>query len=111
MALAAAQNLAITGLTPVYAAPLVLENIVADDGLFLHVKNTNAALTLVGVVDPGTTPAGSAALNPSVSVPATTGDKMIPLTRRFMQGNGFIVVSFSNVAAGVTAAVLKLPLP
>lgn len=111
MALAAAQNMVQAGLTPAYAAPGALENVVADDGLFLHVKNTNGALTLVGIVDPGLTPAGSAALNPSISVPATTGDKMIPLTRRFMNSSGFIVVSFSNVGAGVTAAVLKLPLP
>jgi hypothetical protein len=111
MALAVAQNLTIAGTTPAYAAPLASENVVADDGLFLHVKNTNAALTLVGITDPGLTPAGSAALNPSISVPATTGDKMIPLTRRFMNGTGNIVVTFSNIGAGVTAAVLKLPLP
>jgi hypothetical protein len=112
MALAAAQNVTIAGLTPAYAAPGALENIIPDDGLVLHVKNTNAALTLVGIVDPTLSAAGSAATAPSISVPATTGDKFIPLSRKFFNpATGFIVVSFSNVAAGVVAALLKFPLP
>jgi hypothetical protein len=110
MALAVAQPIVQAGVTPAYAAPLSVENIAPDDGLFLHVKNTNASLTLVGIIDPGTTPAGSVATNPSISVPATTGDKMIPLNRRFTNPTtGLITISFSNIAAGVTAALLKLP--
>jgi hypothetical protein len=110
MALAAAQTLSIAGTTPAYAAPLAMEVIQPDDGLFLHVKNTNGSSTVVGVVDTGVTPAGSAAVQPTVTVPATTGDRMIPLNRRFTNpATGTIVVSFSNVGAGVTAALFRLP--
>lgn len=112
MALGVAQNVTIAGLTPVYAAPAAVENVVPDDGLYLHVKNTNGSATVVGVVDPGLTPAGSAAMNPAITVPATTGDKMIPLSRKFYNpAGGFIVVSFSNIGAGVVAGLFKLPVP
>ena len=110
MALAAAQSLVIAGLTPAYAVPLASEAIVAAPNQFLHVKNTNAALTLVTIDDKGITPSGSAATDPSVSVPATTGDRMIPLAPTFSDPlTGLITVTFSNIAAGVTAAVIRFP--
>src|SRR5919106_2382601 len=107
MALAALQPLVKAGTTPAYATPLSSENIVPQDGLFLHVKNANASPCVVTMTDPGLTPAGSVATNPSVSVPATTGDKMIPLdTNLTNTSSGFIVVGFS-VTASVTAALLR----
>lgn len=110
MALAAVQPLVQAGTTPAYAAPAAFENISPAPRLFLHVKNTNASPTTVTIADPTLTPAGSAATNPTSVVPATTGDKMIPLSDQFTSPVGnFIVVQFSNVAAGVVAALLQLP--
>jgi len=94
-------------ITPAYAQPLASENIVGAPGLFLHVKNGNASPCVVTMVDIGLTPAGSPALNRTVSVPATTGDKMIPLDSNLIQpATGFIVVTFS-VQTTVTAALIR----
>lgn len=110
MAIGTVQSVVIGGLTPVYSAPASIENITPAPRQFLHVKNTNASPTTVTITDPTITPAGSVATNPAIVVPATTGDKMIPLSELFTSPIGnFIVVSFSNVASGVVAALLKLP--
>lgn len=110
MALAAVQSVVIAGLTPVYAAPAAFENVAPAPRQFLHVKNTNASPTTVTITDPTLTVAGSVATNPAIVVAALTGDKLIPLSESFTSPIGnFIVVAFSNVAAGVTAALLKLP--
>ncbi len=106
MALGAIQPLVVAGITPSYATPNSSENIVGGPELFLHVKNGNASPCVVTLTDPGLTPAGSAATNPSVSVPATTGDKLIPLSAALVNSAGNIVVGFS-VTATVTAGVFR----
>lgn len=109
MPLAAAQ-LMNANLTPVYAAPAASEAIAPAARQFLHVKNTNAALTNVTIDDKGTSPAGSPVTDPITIVPATTGDKMIYLDERYTDPvTGNILVTFSNVAAGVVGAVVRLP--
>ena len=109
MAIGAVQNITVTGLAPVYAAPLATEQVTPKDGLFLHVKNANAGACTVTIDDVGRTPAGSAATDPAVVVPATTGDRMIPLDQRFANpATGTIAVTFS-IQASVTAALLRLP--
>jgi hypothetical protein len=109
MALAVAQ-LMTNNLTPVYAAPSASEQIAPAPRQFLHVKNTNASLTNVTIDDKGTSPAGSAVTDPVIVVPATTGDKMIYLDERYTDPvTGNILVAFSNVAAGVVGAVVRLP--
>jgi hypothetical protein len=107
MALATKQTMVAAGITPNYAQPLASENIIGEPGLFLHVKNGNASPCVVTMVDVGLTAAGSPALNRTVSVPATTGDKLIPLDSNLTQAaTGFIVVTFS-VQTTVTAALVK----
>jgi len=108
MALAAAQKIVQAGLAPAYAQPLASENITPAPGLFLHVKNGNASPCVVTVDDVGVTPAGSQPVDPAVSVPATTGDRMIPLSMAFRnESTGFIAVTFS-IQTTVTAALLQL---
>ena len=108
MALASVQSMGGTvALTPAYAAPLATEQIVPDDGLFLHVKNANAGALTVTFVDPGFTPAGSVATNQTYTVPATTGDRMIPLNKNLMNpATGTIQVTFS-VQSSVTVALIR----
>lgn len=109
MALAAAQSVLTTGTTPAYATPLASENIAPAPNLFLHVKNASGSPINVTVDDAGVTPGGSAATDPIVSVPATTGDKMIALPTQYTNtSTGFINVTFSATTS-VTAALLRLP--
>lgn len=108
MALGAVQQITATGTTPSYAAPAASENLIPDSGLFLHVKNGNASPCVVTFTDPGRTPAGSAATNPSVSVAATTGDKMIPVPIALTNtATGVIAVAFS-VQTSVSAALMRM---
>lgn len=108
MALGAVQQITLAGTTPSYAAPNASENVVPDTGLFLHIKNGNASPCVVTFTDPGRTPAGSAATNPSVSVPATTGDRMIAVPQSLQStATGLIGVAFS-VQTSVSAALLRM---
>lgn len=108
MALAVVQQIVSTGLTPVYATPSSTELIVPSDDQFLHVKNANGSACVVTLTDPGLTPSGSAATNPSVSVPATTGDRMIPIPSTLMNTTtGTVSVAFS-VTTSVSVALLRM---
>jgi hypothetical protein len=108
MALGAVQQITAAGVAQTYAAPAATENILPNNGLFLHVKNANAAACVVTFTDPGRTPAGSVATNPSVSVPATTGDKMIAVPAQLVNtATGLITVAFS-VQTSVLAALLRM---
>jgi hypothetical protein len=108
MALGAMQQISKAGLTPSYAVPGATETITPDDNLFLHVKNANGSNCTVTITDPGTTPAGSAATNPTVVVPLTNGDRMISLSRAFASpSTGLITVAFS-VQTSVSVALLRL---
>src|SRR5215470_10498508 len=107
MALAAAQTTSTAGITPGYNQPLATELITPYPNQLLHVKNANASPCVVTLTDPGLTPSGSAATNPSVSVPATTGDRMIALPATLAgAGTGTISVTFS-VQTSVTAALIR----
>lgn len=113
MALLTPQVLSRTGLAPVYGAVAASDTIAPVVGslLFLHVKNGNASADTVTLVDAGRTPAGSAATNPTVTVPATTGDRMIgPLVSTMAdQSTGLITVQHSTTAT-VTCALVQVPL-
>lgn len=107
MALLTAQAIVAPSLTPTYSAVNASDTITPDTGLFLHVKNANASPTVVTITDSGTTPGGSPATNPTVSVPASTGDRMIPISPSYVNpATGLITVSYS-VTASVTAALVK----
>jgi hypothetical protein len=109
MALLTAQAVVKTGLAPVYSAVSASDTVTPVPGskLFLHVKNGNGSACTVTLVDGGRTPAGSAATNPTVSVPASTGDRMIgPLPAEMADpATGLITVQYS-VTATVTAALV-----
>lgn len=111
MALLTAQAVSRTGLAPVYSAVSASDTIAVPSGslLFLHVKNGNASPCTVTLVDNGKTPAGSSATNPTVSVPATTGDRMIgPLPASMADpSTGLVTVTYSPTAT-VTAALVSV---
>jgi hypothetical protein len=106
LALGTVQQVVAAGLNPTYATPNSSENITPNDRMFLHVKNASGAAITVTLTDPGYTPAGSVATNPSVSVPAA-GERMIPLNTNLTNTTtGFMVVAFSATAS-VTVALIR----
>jgi hypothetical protein len=110
VALMTLQQISEPSLTPAYSAPTASDTITpASPGLFLHVKNTNAGADVVTVVVPGTGPGGVATPDFTVNVPATTGDRMIPMVNPAYvdPATGLITVQHSNVAAGVVAALVR----
>ena len=111
MALLTPQSVVKTGLAPTYSAVNATDTIAQANCVvqFLHVKNANASACTVTLVDAGKTPAGSAATNPTVSVPASTGDRMIgPLPNVLADpSTGLISVQYS-VTASVTAALVSV---
>ena len=112
MALLSPQVASRAGLAPVYSAVNATDTIAQAGGVvqFLHVKNANASACTVTIVDGGKTPAGSSANSPTVSVPASTGDRMIgPLPNILADSTtGLLSVQYS-VTASVTAALVQVP--
>lgn len=111
MALLSAQSIVKTGLQPVYTAVNSSDTIdpaIGGDRLFLHVKNTGGGADTVTLVDAGTTPGGSAATNPTIVVPATTGDRMILIPPAFVNPSTGLVTVNHSATSGVTSALLRM---
>jgi hypothetical protein len=108
MALLTTQQITKAGTAPSYVAVAASDTITADTDLFLHVKNANGSPDTVTLVDAGTTPAGSAATSPTVSVPASTGDRMIAIPQALVNpATGLITITHS-VTTSVTCALMRL---
>lgn len=103
MALAAPVAITMAGTTHAVATPAATENITWTGDLVLYIENTGSTGT-VTLVDPGRTPAGSSPTNPTVSVPATTGKRMIYLPASLISAStGQMQLTFSG---GTFAGVL-----
>jgi hypothetical protein len=83
MALLAQQVVALSGLTPTYSAAAASTTVTCGERSFLHVKNTATVRSMtVTITCTGQGPRPAVA-DLVVTVPATTGDKMIgPITGR-----------------------------
>jgi hypothetical protein len=114
MATYTVQSVVETGLNPTYTAVGATDTFTPasadlDKIHILHVKNGGGTPDTVSVDDPNSTsPAGAAQFNPdlSVSVPATTGDRLIRINprRHVAAGTGAVTVTHSFTTS-VTAAV------
>lgn len=93
--------------TPTYAAVAASDTVQADPaGLILHVKNASGTIDTVTVTDASLTAAGSTSVNPSFTVPITTGDRMYKLSPLLANSSGIITISHSQTAS-VTCAVFR----
>lgn len=103
------QQVGITGTTPAYAAVTASDTIVPDDRTFLIVKNTTATVDNAAVVVPGSV-YGQARPDVTVVVPITTGERWIgPMVADLADPTtGLITVTHSQVAAGVTSALVRV---
>lgn len=100
------------GITPSYAQTTVDGTAFPNVGgvLLLHVKNSSGSISVVTVQTPGKVKGETITVR-TVSVPATTGDKMIAFFPPdiFNQADGTVYVDFSTYAAGVTVAAFLVP--
>ena len=109
MAALAKQTVGLAGVAPTYAAVSAADTFPPGNNAFLHVKNAGGSACTVAIVTPGTV-SGQAVADISVSVPATTGDRMIgPLPGSLVAraSDGLADVTFSFLTS-VTVAVLEL---
>lgn len=105
------QQMSRAGLAPSYSAPDAVngESIANNGQTFLHVKNTGGAACTVSFDLPNQVD-GQTPPDKTVSVPATTGDRMIgpfPIGQ-YNDSNGNLGVTYST-ATGVTVAAINLP--
>jgi hypothetical protein len=109
MALLTAQQITKAGLAPVYSAVSASDTIAVDSvGMFLHVKNAGGTADTVTLDDSGTTAGGSAATDPTVTVPITTGDRMIYLPPSFTNSATGLVTVTHSFTTSVTCALLRV---
>jgi hypothetical protein len=107
------QAVTTAGITPAFTAANVDGHSIASNGdpMYLEVKNTSGSIVTVTIA---TNDVGARALaDDTVSVPATTGDKIIALDPDLhVVGSGAdkgkVLVNFSAVTS-VTCAAFRLP--
>jgi hypothetical protein len=108
MAMGALQQITAAGVSAALATPLSTETVALNDDIILHVKNASGSPITVTLTDNTLTAAGSVATNPTVSIPATTGDKYIFVNPLFANTTtGLITVGFSSTTS-VTAEWLRM---
>jgi hypothetical protein len=106
MALLATQQIQITGpAITLVAAAGGGDTVTPSDRTFLWVKNGSGSPITVTVVTPGTY-YGQAIADVPISVPATTGERMIgPLDFRLADTNQVVSITYSGVTSLTVAAV------
>jgi hypothetical protein len=110
MALLAAQQVANIGTTPSFVAGASGGDTVRADGsrLFLWFKNTSGGAIVATVAVPGTY-FGQALADIAVSVPATTGERLVALDGKEADNTGIISITYSaNPPTGLTVGLFRL---
>lgn len=119
MAAITLQTIAAAGIGPTYQAATASDAVAGapgDETVFIHAKNTNAATATVTInpVSPTTVkvPGVGTVTIPaiSVTVPATTGDRMIgPIPAAYIDATGTITLANSGTITNLTLAAIRLP--
>ena len=114
MATLTTQVIVRSGITPTYGAVTGAGDACeCSDDIYLHFKNTNAATYTVNLAIPSgsSTFSGVTYTNTSVTIPATTGDKMVgPITSQLYKDptTGLCQITYTGTTTNGTVAVLKL---
>jgi hypothetical protein len=97
-----------TGIVVAMVVPSATETIapVVGGALILHLKTTGTTTTVTWT-DPGTTPAGSAAMNPTVVMGATDERFIYVQASLASLSTGLITAAFSGAMTGVTGEWLR----
>jgi hypothetical protein len=104
------QAVSATALTPQYSSVSASDTVdisALNDRAWLHVKNTHSSSETTTVVDAGLSPAGNSGVDPTYTVAATTGDRIIRL-RSSAASAGVITITHSNTNALVVQGVFYL---
>lgn len=110
MAVLTVQQAVLAGLTPTYAAASVGGDSFANDGrIFLHVKNSDSSSHVTTVASQKPTVPGYTPANNAVTVPITTGDKIIgPFDPTvWNDADGKVQVTYAAVT-GMTVAAIRV---
>lgn len=116
MATLTTQSITRAGVTPTYAAVAGGGDAceVGDD-IYLHFKNTNAATCTVTLAIPSSasTYPNVTYTNVAVTIPATTGDKLIgPISALFKDvTTGLCTITYSGTSTNTTVGCFKLQAP
>lgn len=97
------------GLTPTYSSAVSSTTVPCGERTFLHVKNTAGSSMTVTLTSTAQVE-GQLAADVVVTVPATTGDKLIgPISRKLFAGaaDGTCAVVYSSTTS-VTVAALRI---
>lgn len=114
MATLTTQVIVRTGITPSYAAVAGGGDACeCGDDIYLHFKNTNASTYTVTLAIPSgsSTFSGVTYTNTQVTIPATTGDKLIgPITSQLYKDptTGLCTITYTGTTTNGTVACVKL---
>jgi hypothetical protein len=113
MALLTTQTISRTAITPTYGAVAASDTFVPGPNVFLHIKNAGGTQDIATFTVSAGDPTGLTIADVTVTVPITTGDKMIgPFNPQFFADptTGLCTVAHSFITS-VTCAVLNLQGP
>lgn len=115
MATLTTQSITRAGVTPSYVVPAGGGDACeCGDDIFLHVKNTNAATrdVVLAIPSSASTYANVTYTNTTVTIPVTTGDKMIgPISALYKDPTTGLCTITTTAQTGVTIACFKLQAP
>jgi hypothetical protein len=119
MAAIAIQSIAAAGVGVTYQAATAsdqVQGVVADERLFIHAKNTNAATATVTINAVAPTSAKVPGVGVvsvpaiAVTIPATTGDRMIgPIPAAYIDATGNVTLANTGTITNLTLAAVRLP--
>ena len=106
----AVQTLSVAGITPTFSTPSDDSIYVANNGATLvEFKNTNGATRTVTIVSQRPTLEGYTATNGTVTLPITTGNKIIgPFSQTIWSNSSGYILIILSATADVTMAAFKI---
>jgi hypothetical protein len=103
----ATHTLSIAGTAPTFAAAAAGDTAECGSGVFLVVKNTDAAPMTVTVATPGTLETGDAYPDKQYTVAATNGERWIPMLPLYRDPTDRLAHLTYSATTNVTRAVVK----
>lgn len=112
MAALTTQNIVDAGTAPTFGNSSASDTAEIGNGhnTFVVYKNTGGSASVVTITVLGNTSYGQPTPDPAITVPATTGEKWIPLRKAYDQGDGTgrAILSATNSGATLQVAVVRM---